>query len=335
MKKVFGFIMVITFGLTLAGCVNEEPLKDDSNDKQVSDDVKEDVSFKVMAPIGTPALAQTYMEYSMPELDDYITYEIETVSGTDPLVAAFASGSHDIIYAPTNLGAKLISTGVDYKFAGTVVWGNLYLASTGYDDFKLSDLEGEEIIAFGQNATPDVVLQTVLDNYEFTTPPTIRYVDSVTTAQSELLMDNTAIILIAEPLLSVTGLPTKLGDTLDVIDLQQEWENVTGSSSYPMAGIFVKSDLDKEVVNLYLEQVALSVNKANEETASVAEMAVELEYGFPLPVLVSSIPRSNLEYKSALESKIALEEYFTYILELNGALIGGSLPGEEFYYSGE
>lgn len=319
MKKIMMTLGLLLLGLTLVGCGQD----------------KEPVSFKVMAPIGTPALAQTYMQSTTPSLGEHITYEIETISGTDPLVAAFASGSHDIIYAPTNLGAKLISTGVEYMFAGTVVWGNLYIASTGYETFTLDDLDGKEIIAFGQNATPDVVLQTVLEAHEFDVEPVITYVDSVSSAQAAILTDSLTIVLMAEPALSVLGLPTKLGEELDVIDLQEEWGNITGSSSYPMAGIFVKNDLDTEALDAYLEAVEESVMQANSDGAGVAQMAVDLEYGFPLGVLVSAIPRANLEFVNALDSREALETYFDYILDLNSVLIGGSLPSDEFYYSGE
>lgn len=319
MKKIVILFMIGLVGLGLAACEQEDT----------------PVSFKVMAPIGTPALSQTYMESTLPTLGEHITYDIDSVVGTDPLVAAFGSGSHDIIYAPTNLGAKLISTGLDYQFAAAVVWGNLYLASTGYDQFSLSDLEGKEIIAFGQNATPDVVLQTVLEGVDFDEMPTITYVDSVSQAQADIITDPTKIVLMAEPALSVLGLPTKLGDALDVIDLQDEWAALTGTSSYPMAGIFVKSDLDKDAVNAYLEAVEISVEEANAHPSDVAQMAVDLDYGFPLGVLIEAIPRSNLDYKDALESKDALELYFGYIIDLNPALIGGALPEDHFYYTGE
>ena len=49
--------------------------------------------------------------------------------------------------------------------------GNLYLVSTGFEDFSMDDLDGSTILAFGQNATPDVVLQVVLSNYEFDVDP--------------------------------------------------------------------------------------------------------------------------------------------------------------------
>ena len=306
-------MLVFLLGLTLISCE------------------KEDINLKIMTPLGSPALAQTYMESTLPSLGEHVTYEIDVVVGTDPLVAAFGSGTHDIIYAPTNLGAKLISTGVEYKFAATVVWGNLYLVTTGLDTFTLDDLEGKEIVVFGKNATPDIVLQSVIDSHTYTTPPTYRYVDSANTAQGELLQDPSIIILIAEPLLSVLALPTKIGE-MNVIDLQTEWATLTGNTSYPQAGIFVKSSLDEDVVNDYLAQIALSVEETTTNTAGVAQMAVDLEYGLPVSVLTGAIPRSNLMYKNAVDSREALEIYFNYILEFNGALIGGTLPGDDFYF---
>ena len=314
MKKINAFLLVLVVLFALAGCKE-----------------KEEVELKILAPLGSPALAQTYMESTLPSLGEHVSYEIEVVSGTDPLVAAFGSASHDIIYAPTNLGAKLVSTGVDYKFAGTVVWGNLYLATGTDDAFTLADLDGKEIVVFGQNATPDIIVQTILDNETWTTAPTITYVDSAGTAMATLVSDPTKIVLLAEPVLSVASLPSNVAN-LKSINLQEAWADLTGETSYPQAGIFVKSDLDSEVVDAYLEQVEMSVQEANTNPADVAQMAVDLEYGFPLPVLTSAIPRSNLAFKTAQESRDALETYFGYILDFNGALIGGSLPSDEFYY---
>lgn len=289
---------------------------------------KEAVDVKIMAPLGSPALAQTYVQSQMPELGENATYSVEIVGGTDPLVAAFTSGSHDIIYAPTNLGAKLISKGLDYSYAGAVVWGTLYIGTQSETPISLSDLEGQELIVFGQNATPDVVTQTVLADMNVT----IKYVGSASDAQSEILANNNAFVLLTEPLLSVTKLKVQ---NLQTIDMQAEWEKVTGMDKYPMAGIFVKNSLiemRKDVVDRYLELVEEAVNYANENPAETAQMAVDLEYGLPLPVLTSAIPTSSLHFKSAEDSKDDLIFYFEKIMDLNPALIGGELPAEDFYY---
>jgi len=315
MKKISGFLLVIITAFMLVGCAE-----------------KEDVSFKIIAPLGSPALAQTYMESTLPSLGENVTYEVEVVSGTDPLVAAFGSGTHDVIYAPTNLGAKLVSTGLEYQFAGTVVWGNLYLATGTDESFTLADLDGKEIIVFGQNATPDIIVQTILADQTYTTAPTISYVDSAGTAMATLVADATKVVLLAEPILSVASLPSNVAN-LKSIDLQSAWEDMTGTSSYPQAGIFVKKSLDKDVVVEYLKSVEESIEKALENPADVAQKAVDLEYGLPLPVLTSAIPRSNLEFKTAAESRAALEAYFGYIIDFNAVLIGGSLPTDDFYFS--
>jgi NitT/TauT family transport system substrate-binding protein len=314
MKRLSGLFLVFLMALTLSGC-KEDP---------------EAINLKIMAPIGSPALAQTYMQFHHPSIGEHITYEIDVVSGTDPLVAAFGSGSHDIIYAPTNLGAKLYSTGVEYVFAGTVVWGNLYLASGTDEVFDLASLDGKEIVVFGQNATPDIILQTILADQDYDVAPTFTYVDSAGTANATLMTDPTKIVLLAEPVLSIAGLNVS---NLQTIDLQAAWEDLTGDSSYPQAGIFVKKDLDKDVVEAYLMEVRISINEANANPDSVAQLAVDLEYGFPVAVLQGAITRSGLEFKDASDSKDALETYFGYILDFNGALIGGAQPEDDFYFN--
>jgi len=314
MKRIMGLLMVLLFALALSGC-NEDP---------------ENVQLKIMIPLGSPALSQTYMEYTHPNIGDNVSYEIEVVSGTDPLVAAFGSGTHDIIYAPTNLGAKLYKTGVKYKFAATVVTGNLYLATGTDQEFDLDSLDGKELVVFGQNATPDIILQTILADQDYDTPPTITYVDSVGTANATLVADPTKIVLLAEPVLSVADLNI---ENLQTINLQEAWRDLTSSESYPQAGIFIKDGTDKDTVEAYLREVELSIEEALANPSDVATMASELEYGFPVPVLTSAIMRSGLEFFTANDSKAALIDYFGYIIELNPALIGDTYPDSGFYYN--
>ncbi len=290
----------------------------------------EDTDIKIIAPNGSPSLSQVYIEYYAPTIEN-VNYEIDIIAGAEPLIAAFGSASHDIIFAPTNLGARLIDTGVPYVFAATINWGNSYLVSKSSLS-NLSDLEGKEIVAFGQNATPDIVLRSILNNYDFDLAPIIRYVDSVQTALAELLEDNNRVVLLAEPILSIAQV--NLGE-LNIIDLQEEWEVLTGMQSYPQAGVFVHKDLAKSVVNAYLEQLEIGIDYLQSNPNNIAQYAVSLGYPFPEPVLRSAIPRSNIRFLSALESKESLEIYFQYILDLQGNLINNKLPDDSFYYTPE
>ncbi|QVK21008.1 hypothetical protein KHQ82_01350 [Mycoplasmatota bacterium] len=292
----------------------------------------EQVDIKVMAPIGSPALAQTFIQYEMTSLGKNSSYAVETVIGVDPLVAAFTSGSHDIIFAPTNLAAKLYNMGNEYVFTGTVVWGNLYLVTSSEEEFSIENLDGKEIVVFGHNATPDVIIQSVLNNYEFDNQPTIKYVQSAADAQTELVLDSSKIVLLAEPVVSATKMKV---NNIKTIDLQDEWKKMTNSSSYPQAGVFVKKELiekRKDVVDNYMKLIKISATQANVSTKTMAEYAVELGYGFPQPVLENTIEASHIEYVSAMDSKDSLEFYFNKIMDLNSKLLGDRLPDDDFYY---
>jgi NitT/TauT family transport system substrate-binding protein len=303
MKKILGFSLLILFSLLLTGCRGKTPV------------------LTVMAPAGSPALSQLYIQ------QDSEHYRVDIVNGSDPLIAAFGSGSHDIIFAPTNLGAKLYNTGTGYRFAGTVVWGNYYLVAKGRDTFDLASLEGKTIVVFGQNSTSDIIVKYLLAENGITA--ILTYVDAVSTATAQFIGDESLIILTAEPSLSV--LAARIPD-LQVIDLQTEYETITGTDSYPQAGVFVKDSLATDLVIGFLSDLADSVDLVNANPEKAENLAISLEYGFSEGVLLSAIPNSHMAFVDAAGSKPALETYFTMILEYNGALVGNRLPDEDFYF---
>ncbi len=286
-------------------------------------------TLDIIVPAGSPSLAQAYFQHEKPETDD-VKYNINVVSGPEPLDAAFGSESHDVIFAPTNRGARLINSGdVPYKFAAAITWGNFYLVS-GQPLESMDDLDGKSITAFGRNSTPDIILQSLLGEYDFDNAPDIQYVSSVQVALGELKADSEKIVLLAEPVLSVGQMDM---DNLHILDLQDEWKTFTGKDSYPQAGIFVKDSLSKDIVETYLAHIKESVQMANEDPELVAEYAEALDYGFPRPVLENAIPRSNIRFATAEEAREDLEFFFERILELNPDLIRGKLPDDGFYFS--
>jgi NitT/TauT family transport system substrate-binding protein len=254
-------------------------------------------------------------------------YAVDLVNGADALVAAFGAESHDVIFAPTNLGAKLIASGIDYVFAATVVWGNYYFVSTEKTDFSLASLVGKTITVFGQNQTSDIIVRYLLEanNIE----ATIEYVDAVATAAALFENDPTKIVLVAEPTLSV--LVSRISG-LQIIDLQTEYEIATGTDSFPQAGVFVKAELTHETVDAFLEDLANSVALVNADPVNAGLTAEVLGYGFEAEILALAVPTSHLAFITALASKEALEAYFNLILAMNPALIGGALPSDAFYY---
>ncbi len=322
MKKLLAALIAVTISVAFLGCAQTtEEASTTMNSTTETTTMGEPLS--VMVPSGAPALAQLYIQASE-------RYDVDVVIGADPLVAALASGTHDFVFAPTNLGAKLYTTGIGYEFLAAVTFGNYYLVSNQQDNFTIDSLEGKEIIVFGQNATSDIILQYILDENDVTA--TLTYVDSVTTANSAYIADDTKIIMTAEPSLSVlqNNVPG-----FQIIDLQDEYEAITGESSYPQAGVFGKTTLTDAQIAQFLTDLEASISAVNSDITEAYNLATQFEYGFSESILTTAIPNCHLDYVSAVDVRTDLEAYFTIILNMNAALIGGALPVDGFYYSAE
>lgn len=230
MKK---FILILSCILVLAGCTSSK--KDE---------------IKILAPKGATAI-------SLAGLIDNENYQITTVDGTDIITTELVKNEseYDIIIAPVNVGAKLISEGKSqYLLDSVITWGNLYL--TRVKDYTQDSCK---IAAFGQNAVPQVILTKILAKKDLVCE--IDYFNSVADVNANLLAKKYEMGLVAEP--AYTALRAnaqKKGLEFETfIDLQKEWEN----GRYPQAALFVK-DNNKNYDN-FLKNYSDSINKIDED----------------------------------------------------------------------
>ena len=309
-------ILMLLFSITLlTSCGGDKP---DSTDDHV---------YSFLAPSGTPSLALATLFDNNPQVD------FEIVGGANPLVAALTSGSHDFVVAPVNVGAKLYASNQKYKLVKTIVWGNFYIASLS-EITSINDLEGKTITAFSQNSSPDIMLKAVLDAYGLTDKVTIEYVDAVTTANSMMMSGQAEIIVSAEPSISVL----KNKKNVYTIDLQSEWNKLSGGSSFPQAGIFVNTELlaeDKKANTMAFIDKVLSKVEDYKNPSVLAASAVKIDTSFETvgaANLEKAIPNCWISLKELDEEKEAIKYYAEKLIALGlGAQIGGSVPSEAFY----
>ena len=278
--------------------------------------------ISVIVPQGSPELAITYIKN-----DD--NYRVDVVIGADPLVAAFSSQSHDVIIAPTNLGAKLYQSTPSYIMLAVLVEGNYYLASRSKKLDTFADIENQQVVIFGKNQPSDIIMTYLLNQLEVTC--NITYVDNVTTAQSMLVLDENLIILTAEPSLSV--LESNFLD-LNTLELISFYENAVGES-YPQAGVFIKSDLNSQTINQIERDFRSSTENLNTLPSEAAHLAVQSGVMLEEEVIEHAITRSNINYLNAWDAKSSIENFFLIIESINPALIGNTLPNDGFYDRGD
>ncbi|BCR36449.1 hypothetical protein [Mariniplasma anaerobium] len=273
-------------------------------------------TISMVVPYGGPQFAQLYMQ-------DDKNYDVTIVEGADPLVAAFGSSGYDVIFAPTNLGAKLYDSKPDYQLIASISWGSYYLVSES--DFTLNDLTDSEIVSFGQNQTPDAILKYILSENDIV--PNFDYKDSLSSVVSSFILDSSKIYLLSEPSLSILSQT----HTLTIIDLQDEYETLTGYESYPQASVFAYKDLSEQQVSQIKEDLESSIENLNTNKEQTATLAIYLGIVMEESVIISAIPRFHIKYVDALDAKDDIIAYLELLQDFNPNFIGEELPDQSFY----
>ena len=307
-SKLFLLVIVSLMSISLFSCVNQTE------------------KVTVIVPTGTPSLGIA------DALNEKELVNANIVSGSDSLVAAFTNANYDIVLAPVNLGVKFYNSNPNFEYVlyETIVWGNYFIAST--ESIKINsfqELDGKTLLVFGKNSTPDVVTRTLINYYNINV--TLEYVDDVSTANAYLKTGKADIIVSAEP--ALTKFST--GASYNRYDLQQEWAKVTGSYSFPQAGIFVKKSLkENEAVLNVLEKMKESVLMATSRPNTLVSKAVAIDENLNkigLETLQKAIPNCNL--RTDENQQAAITYYCQKVIDLGiGQTVGGKLPDEGFYF---
>lgn len=295
-KKIVFIVLFISLLLLITGCKKE--------------------MISMVVPYGSPQFAQLYMQ-------DNEDYEVTIVQGADPLVAAFGSSAYDVIFAPTNLGAKLYDSKPDYQLIASISWGSYYLVSESV--FTLNDLNDSEIVSFGQNQTPDAILKYILNGNQL--EANFDYKDSLSSVVSSFILDSSKIHLLSEPSLSILDQT----HTLTIIDLQDEYERLTGYESYPQASVFAYKDLTDKQVNQIKTDLESSIENLNTNKQQTASLAINLGIIMEESVIITAIPRFHIKYVDALDAKNDIIAYLELLQDFNPNFIGEELPDQSFY----
>lgn len=269
---------------------------------------KEADPIKVLTPLGAPSLSMLGL-YG----EDKVT--LETVDGSDTLQAELAKtdGEYDVIVAPINLGAKLITNGKSgYTLSHVVTWGNLYIVGT--DESVLQDTNSV-FAAFGEKAVPQIVLNSSMDMSNVKAK--VQYFNSVNDVQAQLMTGKAAAGLMAEPAATATIAKAKeKGIDLKIItDLQEAYKTKNGlaSTGYPQAALFVKKGSEDKVAG-YIETASKFANEtAVSDTAQISkqiDIATVEKLGIPsAEIAVKTWERQNIHIKKASDVKADIETF--------------------------
>jgi len=213
--------------------------------------------------------------------------------------------------------------------------GVLYMVSGDTSLADVTDLKGKTIYLTGKGSTPDYTLQYILAKNGMTDECTLEYKSEATEVAATLAENPDAVGLLPQPFVTVA---CAQNEALSIIfSMDEEWKKAQGDEgSSTVTGVtvvrneFLKDNED--AVKAFLEEHAESAKAINEDAAAGATLAVEAGIIAKEPIAQKAIPNCNIVCITGEEVKEKLAAYLQVLFDQSPEAVGGSLPGEEFYY---
>lgn len=266
------------------------------------------------------------------------TYEFTMVTAADELVSKIAGQELDIALVPANMASVLYNkTKGNISVIDINTLGVLYIVASDDSITDISDLKGKTLYLTGKGTTPDYALQYLLKQNGLTSEDlTLEYKSEATEVASVLSQQPDAVGLLPQPFVTVA---CQQNEALKIVlDLTKEWDKVSDNSSLVTSVTIVTHDFlqaNPDAVDTFLKEHKRASEYANANVKETAELAAQAGIIEKAPIAAKAIPYCNITYLDGADMKTKLSGYLQTLYDLEPASIGGSLPGEDFYYSGK
>lgn len=265
------------------------------------------------------------------------TYEFaDLMTEASAFVAPLTKGELDIAALPANLASVIYNrTEGGITVLAVNVLGVLNIVERGETVQALTDLAGKTIYATGQGATPEAALRYLLteNGIDPDTDLDIHWCADTTEALAYITGDSAAIAMLPQPF--VTSAKAKVEDLRVAFSLSDEWDKLDNGSMLITGVVAARRafiDEHPEEVADFMEEYAASVAFTEENLDEAA--ALVASFGIvPAPALAkAALPNCSITFLAGEEMKEALSGYLEVLYDSNPAMVGGALPGDDFYY---
>ena len=337
MKKLSAILMACAMAVSmLTGCGS-------SNESQDNTKETEPVEVNVTALKGPTAMGMVSM---MDDVDngkvDSENYKFTIAASIDEVTPAISQGETDIAAVPANVASVLynkLEGGVQVLAVNTL--GVLYIVENGGTVQSAADLKGKTIYASGKGATPEYALNYILqqNGLDPAADVTIEWKSEHSECVAALAQDPSGIAMLPQPF--VTTAQMKNPDLRVALDLTEEWDKVQEDAQEPGAlltgVVVVRTEFAKEnpeAVSDFLERYKASVDFVNENVDEAAQLVGQYDI-VTAEVAQTAIPECNIVCITGDEMQEKLSGYLSVLNDQNPEAVGGKLPDDDFYYTGE
>ena len=260
-------------------------------------------------------------------------YSFEMQSQPDVIMSELVSGKLDIALLPANVAAVAYNKtnhGVSAIDINTL--GVLYCVSGDENIKSVKDLAGKTVLSTGQGASPEYVLNYLLEK-NGVTDCDVQFKSEATEIAALLKQDPAQIAILPQPFVTVA---TAQNDQLKVaFSLTDEWKSVSPDSKLLTGVTVVRNEVLENraaEVDQFIADHQASTEKANADIDATAELVAKYGIIAKAPVAKKALPNCNIVAIAGDEMKTDLAGYLQVLFDANPKSVGGTMPEDSFYY---
>ena len=349
MKKILSLLLAFSLALSLAACggsassavsstVVSEAASSVASEKETAAPLSATEPLRIAGLKGPTTMGLVNLLSMEQAGTAAMEYDLQLYGAADEIVPLLIKGELDMAAIPANLAATLYqktSGGIQAVAVNTL--GVLYVVEQGDTVHSMADLKGRTILSTGKGTTPEYVLRYLLtaNGLDPDKDVDIQYYSEATEVTAQMASTQDAIAVLPQPYVTAAGLKD---DTLRVaLDLTAEWDKVADTQLITGVTVVRKAYAEEhpDVVAAFLADYAQSVNAANTDLEGTAALCEEQGVVAKAAIAKKALPNCNIVCLTGEELKADVSGYLQVLYDADPAAVGGTLPGEDFYWAAQ
>lgn len=290
---------------------------------------QDDTEIRIAALKGPTGMGMV----KLADKQNYPNYTVSIEASPDALNPQIISGEVDVAAVPVNLASVLYNKlDGDISVLAVSTLGVLYVVEADSEVNSVTDLAGKTVYATGQGATPEYILNYLLDKNGVAGSVEVNYVGEHAALATMLANGSAEIGMLPEP--NVTSTLAGNDNLRIALNLTEEWNKVCSTELVQGVVIARKSFVNEhpEAIEQFLREYEKSSAFVNENIDEAAKLIVDAGILGNVEIAKKAIPNCNISFSKGEAMHKAVEGMLTVLFEANPKSIGGKLPDKDFYY---
>lgn len=290
---------------------------------------QDDTEIRIAALKGPTGMGMV----KLADKQNYPNYTVSIEASPDALNPRIISGEVDVAAVPVNLASVLYNKlDGDISVLAVSTLGVLYVVEAGSEVNSVADLAGKTVYATGQGATPEYILNYLLDKNGVAGSVEVNYVGEHAALATMLANGSAEIGMLPEP--NVTSTLAGNDNLRIALNLTEEWNKVCSTELVQGVVIARKSFVNEhpEAIEQFLREYERSSAFVNENIDEAAKLIVDAGILGNVEIAKKAIPNCNISFSKGEAMHKAVEGMLAVLFEANPKSIGGKLPDKDFYY---